>query len=95
MNVSLPADLENFVREQLASGAYRDEAELAECAIRRMQLEAAYVEELMQANGGELRRLLDEGLRELNSGQEIPIEQAFDEIESELRGRIEAERNPS
>lgn len=85
MNVSLTAELERWVQSKVEAGLYQSASEVVRDALRllveRDRLQLARVEEL--------RRDLQLGVDELESGQGVPFDQALvDQIKVRGRSRV-------
>ena len=79
MNVSLTPELDRYVEEKVASGRYRSASEVLRESLRVMQR----VEEEREARIALLRREIDRGLGELDSGKGVDGEEAVERV---LRG---------
>lgn len=66
MQASLPADLDAFVRDEVAAGRYADEAELIRDAVRRLAEAREAAESAQLAN---LRAALGPGLADAAAGR--------------------------
>jgi antitoxin ParD1/3/4 len=65
MNVSLPADLDDFVAEQLKEGGYNNQSEVVREGLRLLRIRSA-----------KLRRLradLDLGIADIGAGRTTPL----------------------
>jgi putative addiction module CopG family antidote len=62
----LPADLDAFVREEVAAGRYADEADVIRDAVRRLAEERAAAEAVKLSN---LRAALAPGLADAEAGR--------------------------
>ena len=70
MNVSLPKGLEEFVRQQVESGMYDSCSEVHRDGLRL--LKARRDQDLAKLD--ELRRLVAEGVRELDNDEGVPFD---------------------
>jgi antitoxin ParD1/3/4 len=80
-----PRDLQTFVDEMLANGAYADEGEMilhAMYLLRDAELDRRRKHE-------ELRRDLMVGVEQLERGEGVPGEQVFDQLRKRLGGQGE------
>lgn len=72
MQITLSPESEQFVREQLAKGAYKSEVEVIEDGLLHLRLSdplAAYSRE-------ELNQLIDEGLKDIEEGRTVVLDDA-------------------
>lgn len=74
MELALPASLEQFVIDQVKAGVYRDANEAIVCAVQNLMGQ----EEL--PFGSELDRLIAEGQADIDSGDLVDGETAFEAI---------------
>ena len=70
MNVSLPKGLEEFVRQQVESGMYDSCSEVHRDGLRLLKARR----DQDQAKLDELRRLVAEGVRELDNDEGVPFD---------------------
>lgn len=79
MNVSLTPELEELIRRKLASGMYKNAAEVVREGLRLLAEEDAWK--------AEARKKIAEGMVQLRAGQVVDGETAVDEIVQGLRRR--------
>lgn len=82
-----PRDLQMFVDEMLANGAYADEAEMilhAMYLLRDAELDRRRKHE-------DLRREIMIGIEQLDRGESIPGEQVFERLRKRLEGKEKPE----
>ncbi len=72
MNVSLPAQLEQYVREKVESGLYSSASEVVREALRLLQEH----ERDQEAKLAQLRRDIEEGLRDAREGRLLEFDDA-------------------
>lgn len=82
MNVSLTAELEDFVHQKVRSGRYHSASEVVREALRLLEDR----DEMRGLRLEEMRRKIAAGLESLDRGEAIPGDQAFDELVSGLEG---------
>ncbi len=70
MNVSIPADLEQFVHDAVQSGGYRNPTEVVGDALRLL------------ARREELRRAVNAGIEQLEQGKGIDGDEVFGRLQS-------------
>ena len=80
MNVSLPKDLIEFVREETRGGGYGDNSDVVRDALRLLRQR--------RQETGALKRLLSEGLEELAQDKDPPL------TREELRTIAETAKRP-
>lgn len=85
VNVSLTPELEQYISKLVEAGQYRSASEVVRAAVRTLQDQ----EEERRAKLKALRQSIDQGLKELNSGDKISADDAFRDILKAL-GRSEA-----
>ena len=73
MNISLPAELEAFIAERIASGHYCSPDDVIGEALRLLRAD----EEEQQIRLAALRADISEGIASLERGKGIPREEAF------------------
>ena len=73
MNISLPAELEAFIAERIASGHYRSPDDVIGEALRLLRAD----EEEQQIRLAALRADINEGIASLERGEAIPGDEAF------------------
>ena len=73
MNVDIPAELNQFVREMISTGSYRDESELLIDGLRLLK------------SRDQLRRDVNAGIDQLEAGQGIDGEEVFARLEERAR----------
>lgn len=83
MNVSLTPELEQYVREQVESGRYRSASEFVRESIRLKQRQDRERDARLAA----LRGDIDRGVEELDGGEGIAGDRAFERVLRELDGR--------
>ena len=79
MNVSLTPEFEELIRRKLATGMYKNAAEVVREGLRLLAEEDEWK--------AEVRRKIAEGMKQLRAGQVVDGEQAVDEVVKDLRGR--------
>ena len=82
MNVSLTPELEELIRRKVASGMYKNAAEVVREGLRLLAAEDEWK--------ARIRSEVAAGLAELRAGQVVDGEKAVDEILEALRRRGEA-----
>ncbi|MGA2033463.1 MAG: type II toxin-antitoxin system ParD family antitoxin [Thermoguttaceae bacterium] len=91
INVSLPADIEQFVHQAVAEGRYANEQEVVTDAIRFLRDS--------KVRHQRLREGIDEALAEVDRGLGIEIDSEdslaafFDELEAEVHATIAGEKS--
>lgn len=88
MNVSLTPELERLVAEKVDSGLYRSASEVLREGLRLLRVRDDEQTARLEA----LRRDIQEGLDELDRGESVPGEEAFDRIMARIDGHEEAAR---
>ena len=83
MNVSIKRDMQNFVEQKVASGDYASSSEVIRDGLRAMQERDAAVEKWLR---NEVLPTYDRFRAHPETA--IPLDEAFDRIEDELRSRI-------
>lgn len=86
MDVTLSGDAEQFVREEVASGRYTSPQEVVREGLRLLHER----EILDQQRRERLDEQIDEGLSQLDRGEGIPGEQAFQDLWEKSKRRREA-----
>src|SRR4051794_13417049 len=87
---SLPPDLQQFVRDQLASGKYRSESEVMCDAVRLLRERELRLESL--------RKDIEQGIVQLDSGEfveiqsDIELKTFFDDVASRGQQRLDGKR---
>jgi putative addiction module CopG family antidote len=81
MTVNLPSDVISFVNSQVESGAFRSPDEVVRAAMQLFEQETE-----RQRQEAKLRQMLEEAMVQVREGQTVDVDQAFDEVESELFG---------
>lgn len=76
MNVSLTPELERYIEEKISSGRYRSASEVVRESVRLMQ----QIEEERGVRLAALRREVDIGLAELDRGEGVDGERAFETV---------------
>ena len=71
MNHALPNDLQEFVERELASGRYQSAGDVMIDGLR-----------LLRRDREEAVAAIEEGLAEMESGEGIPLDEAFDTLRS-------------
>lgn len=82
MQIDLPPALEAFVREQVETGAFRDETDVVSYALRKARDDAAAASERRQA----LFDALDEGLADIAAGR-VHTVNSLEELQALIRSR--------
>ena len=91
INVSLPSDIEQFVRQAVAEGKYPSEQEMVADAIRLLRHS--------KVRHQRLRAEIDEALAGVDRGEGIEIDSDealaafFDELEAEAHRAVAAEKS--
>jgi putative addiction module CopG family antidote len=80
MSVNIPADVEAIVNSHVQSGEYRSAGEMISAAVRLLDRRKREKERQVE----KLRSMLQEAVDELESGQWIDGETAFEEVLREL-----------
>lgn len=70
MNVALPPDLEQFVKDKVAEGAYPTEGEVVREALRRL----AALEQLEAVRLEQLRKDVEAAAAQLDRGEGVPFD---------------------
>ena len=73
MNIEIPAELDQFVKEMISTGSYRDENELLIEGLRLLK------------SREQLRRDVNAGIEQLEAGQGIDGEEVFARLEERAR----------
>ena len=73
MNVEIPAELNQFVKEMISTGSYRDENELLIEGLRLLK------------SREQLRRDVNAGIEQLEAGQGIDGEKVFARLEKRAK----------
>jgi antitoxin ParD1/3/4 len=73
MNVEIPAELDQFVKEMISTGSYRDENELLIEGLRLLK------------SREQLRRDVNAGIEQLEAGQGIDGQEVFARLEKRAR----------
>ncbi len=76
MNISIPADLEQFINRQVESGKYTSASELILAAVRLLAIQ----EQLYQGRFEELQQQIQTGLEPLNRGERIDGKMAIEQL---------------
>lgn len=76
MNVSLTPELEQLIKEKIDSGMYHSASEVVRDALRLFKEH----DQLRQMRLEELRREIQKGLDQLDRGEWVDGEQAFEEL---------------
>lgn len=79
MNVSLTPELEELIRRKLATGLYKNAAEVVREGLRLLAEEDDWK--------AEARRKVAEGMAQLRAGRVVDGERAVDEVAKDLRRR--------
>ena len=91
MSEAFPPDIQQFVRQELASGNYQSEEELVAAAVRFLRDNNARLKRLREGLKTRLGRL------DRNEGVELEDDEAlgafFDRIEAEVNEELAAGRN--
>ncbi len=86
ISITLPPDMLNAIKNKVSSGAYSSTSEVIREAMRMWQKH----EEEYRARLALIRDRLE---RSANSGQPVPLDQAFEQIENLHKHRVNAEKN--
>ncbi len=81
MNIQVPKELEDYIREKLASGECQSEAEVMDRALKLLQE--------YDRRRAELDAELQKGLDSLDHGEGIPAEEVFDRLDEKYRKMAE------
>ena len=73
MNVEIPAELDQFVKEMISTGSYRNENELLIEGLRLLK------------SREQLRRDVNAGIEQLEAGQGVDGEEVFARLEERAR----------
>lgn len=84
-NVSLPAELEEYIDAKVASGEYAHASEVVRDGVRLLMSQEAEKLEW-------LRAALAEGMADLEAGRTIPSHKVLKEVERGGRAMVEARR---
>lgn len=76
MNVSLTPELEEFVHEQVNAGRYRSASEAVRAGLRMLEAKTKEHEQKLEA----LRKMVDDGVRELDRGDGLDGSEVFEEV---------------
>jgi putative addiction module CopG family antidote len=79
MDVSLPRELEDLVRRLVASGRYRNTAEVVQAGLWLLDAEDRWK--------SDVRQRIREGVRQMRAGQVVDGEKAGDDVVRGLRRR--------
>ena len=82
MNVALTPELEDLIRRKLATGMYKNAAEVVREGLRLLAEEDQWK--------ADVRRKLREGVKQLRAGQVIDGERSVDDVVRRLRRRGKA-----
>jgi len=82
MNVALTPELESLIRRKVASGMYKNAAEVVREGLRLLAEEDAWK--------ADVRRRIQEGVKQVRAGQVVDGEKALDGIVRRLRRRGKA-----
>ena len=82
MNVSLTPELEQLIRRKLASGLYKNAAEVVREGLRLLAEEDEWK--------AEVRRKISEGMADAKAGRVVDGDEAFERLQK----RIDAHRKP-
>jgi antitoxin ParD1/3/4 len=85
MDVKISGDAEQFVREEVASGRYGSPGEVVQEGLRLL-----HERESFEQWRGRLDEQIEEGLVQLDRGEGIPGEEAFQALREKSRARREA-----
>ena len=80
MNVTLPPELERFVRDKIKSGLFGSESEVVRAALQLMEDQDRPV----LWGDGDIRAKIDAGLVSLRAGKGVDGEAVFDRLETEI-----------
>jgi len=78
MNISLTAELDDFVRGQVEAGLYHSASEVVREGLRLLKLR----EEIRPLRLEELRKKIAVGIEELDRGEVVGMEELFNELRS-------------
>lgn len=87
MQITLPAELEKYVEDQVKTGQYPTADAVVENALKTLKIQRAEL-----PAGEELRRLIAEGQAAADRGELIPGPQVFREIREHSAKRRAAEQ---
>ena len=86
MNVTISGDAELFVRDEVSSGRYNSPHEVVQEGLRLL-----HEREILERQRRErLDEQIEQGLAQLDRGEGIPGEQAFQSLREKSRSRREA-----
>jgi antitoxin ParD1/3/4 len=93
MNISLGAQWEGFIAENVKTGRYLSASEVVREGLRLLQER----EQLRQIRLSELRREVDKGLEQIDRGESIELDEAgmkrhLDEVKARGRRRLAGKR---
>jgi antitoxin ParD1/3/4 len=83
MNVSLSAELENFVNDRVKSGSFKTPSDVINEALRVLQQREALIAESVDR----LRKQVQTGIDQLNRGEWIDGEEAMEQLRQKLLAR--------
>jgi putative addiction module CopG family antidote len=81
MTVTLPADIASFVHSKVASGEFSSPDEVLRAVVRLYEKEAPRVQQEYK-----LRQMVQAAATQIENGESIDVDQAFDEVEVEIFG---------
>jgi putative addiction module CopG family antidote len=80
MTVTLPVDIASFVQYQVESGAFQSTEEVLRAAVQSLEADR-------QRQEHRLRQMLQEAVDQIDRGEFIEVDEAFDEVETQLFGQ--------
>jgi len=83
MTITLTADLEKFVAEQLKSGSFQSAEDVIAQSLGMLRAQ----EHFIQSNRAELREKIEVGLKEIRDGDVIDGKESIRQIRQKLRLR--------
>jgi len=88
MNVTLPSELKEFVREVIGFGMFQTSNEVICAALRRMKKDHDARKPWSPRTRKELEERLAEGIARLDRGEGIDGEEAFKRIRKKIKARL-------
>lgn len=83
MTIQLPPDVEAIVKAKVASGAFANESDVLAAAVRVFEREDSERE----SQKARLRGMLQDAIEQVERGEVFDVDEAFDEVETELFGK--------
>jgi Arc/MetJ-type ribon-helix-helix transcriptional regulator len=82
MAIQLPSDIASFLHDQVESGAFATTDDALRAAVALLKNDAARTQERTR-----LRELLQPAVDQADRGEVVDVDEAFDEVETELFGK--------